>query len=206
VTDTPSLTEFEGRPVPGAYITDGEGVRGQDVTLVERGRLVTLLTGRTPQKNLPQSNGHGRGGTVQAGVFQIDSAQAIPRPDLKLRMIELLKLQNKSFGYVVRSIATPDDARGGDELGGPVILDAAKIYLDGSEEPVRGLHFASIAFGAFKDVAEASVERTMYSYLAGGGAVVSLIVPDLMFEELEVQRINDIAQRPPLVPSPLLVD
>jgi len=203
VRDTPSLVEYEGRPVPGAYIADDEGVPGQDVTLVERGRLMTLLTGRTPQKNLPRSNGHGRGGTVQAGVFQMESALALPADDLKARMLELLKLQNKEFGYIVRSIASPDDARGGDELGGPVVLDAVRIRLDGSEEPVRGLRFATIAFGAFKDVAEASVERTLYSYVAGGSAVVSVIVPNLLFEELEVQQANDIAQRPPTVPSPL---
>ena len=42
----------------------------KDVTLVEKGRLVTLLTNRTPQKNLLQSNGHGRNGTVNAGVCE----------------------------------------------------------------------------------------------------------------------------------------
>ena len=77
-SDTPSLKEFDGRPVAGAYIVDDEGVRPKDVTLVEKGRLVTLLTSRTPQKNLLQSNGHGRGGSVQAGVFQVQSAQAVP--------------------------------------------------------------------------------------------------------------------------------
>ena len=202
VTDTPSLQEYDGRPVPGAYVADEEGVPGQDVTLVERGRLVTLLTGRTPQKNLLQSNGHGRGGSVQAGVFQMESEQAIPASELKGRLLELLKIQNKPFGYLVRSIESPGP--GDTELSGPVILDAVRVTPDGAEEPVRGLRFASIAFASFKDVAEASEERVIYSYLAGGGAVVSVIVPDLMFEELEIQQINDIAQRPPIVPSPLI--
>jgi hypothetical protein len=204
VRDTPSLTEFQGRPVPGAYAADEEGMLAQDVRLVERGRLVTLLTGRTPQKNLPQSNGHGRGGSVQAGVFQIESAQAIPAAELKARMLELLKIQNKPFGYIVRSIAEPDDSPVGEAIAGsPVILDAVRVTQDGREESVRGLRFANVAFSAFKDVAEASVERTLYSYQAGGSAVVSVIVPDLMFEELEIQQVSDIAQRPPIVPSPL---
>lgn len=206
VTDTPSLSEYDGRPVPGSYAVDEEGVPAQDVTLVERGRLRTLLMGRTPQKNLPRSNGHDRGGTVQAGVFQVKSAEGVPTAELTRRMLELLKLQNRSFGYIVRSLASPADARLGDELGGPVILDAVKIGLDGSEQPVRGLQLATIAFSAFKDVAEASAERTMYSYVAGGGTIVSVIVPDLLFEELEVEQSRDIVQRPPIVPSPLLVD
>lgn len=204
VRDTPSLAEFDGRPVPGAYVVDAEGVRARDVTLVERGRLLTLLTGRTPQKNLPQSNGHDRGGGVQAGVFQVQSAQAVPSADLKARLLDLLKIQNKEFGYIVRSLGDADDGQAGEALvGSPVILDAVRVRPDGREEPVRGLRFANIAFSAFKDVAEASEERVLYNYQADSGAVVSLIVPALMFEELEIQPLGDIAQRPPIVPSPL---
>ena len=44
-SDTPSLKQFDGRPVPGAYTVDDEGVRARDVTLVDKGRLVTLLSG-----------------------------------------------------------------------------------------------------------------------------------------------------------------
>ena len=54
VSDTPSLQQFAGRPVPGAYEVDDEGVPAQDVPLVENGRLVMLLTNRTPNRNLPQ--------------------------------------------------------------------------------------------------------------------------------------------------------
>ena len=48
-----------------------------------KGRLVTLLTSRVPQKNFPRSNGHGRSNTVLAGVFQMESADPIPASDLK---------------------------------------------------------------------------------------------------------------------------
>ncbi|MCK7506058.1 MAG: metallopeptidase TldD-related protein [Desulfobacterales bacterium] len=52
VKDTPSMTRFGALPVGGAYAVDDEGVLAQDVTLVEGGRLRTLLTSRTPQRNL----------------------------------------------------------------------------------------------------------------------------------------------------------
>ena len=68
VTDTPSLTSYGNAPVPGAYVVDEEGVLAQDVTLVQDGRLMTLLTSRAPQLNLPTSNGHARGGDAQASV------------------------------------------------------------------------------------------------------------------------------------------
>ncbi|MGE3841912.1 MAG: metallopeptidase TldD-related protein [Vicinamibacterales bacterium] len=201
VVDTPSLTEFAGKPVPGAYTVDDEGVPAKDVTLVDKGRLVTLLTGRTPQRRLLRSNGHSRGGTVQAGVFQLKSGLAVPAAELKGKYLELLKLQDKEYGYIIRSIGSEGD---GSPEGGPLIFHAVRVYLDGREEIVRGLRFAPVAFGAFKDIVETSVEQTLHSYRAEGGPIVSLIVPDVLFEELEVQKTTDIAQKPPVVTSPLL--
>jgi hypothetical protein len=197
--DTPSLNRFNGRPVAGSYVVDDEGVLAKDVTLVDKGRLVTLLTSRTPQKQFPQSNGHGRAGTVLAGVFQIESTQAIPSAELKPKYLALLKAQDKAFGYIVRGVRP--DGQGGD--GGLGIDSIVKVTPDGQESPVRGMRFGSVPPTAFRDLAEASNERVMYSYRAGPTAAVSVIAPSLIFEELEVQRIRDILQKPPVVPSPL---
>jgi hypothetical protein len=32
---------------------------------------------------------------------------------------------------------------------------------------------------------------------------VSVIAPSVIFEELEIQRVRDILQKPPIVPSPM---
>jgi hypothetical protein len=213
-SDTPSLEQYDGRPVPGAYTVDDEGIAAQDVMLVENGKLATLLTSRTPQKNLLQSNGHGRGGAAQAGVFQVRSAQPVAASELKKKYLELLKTQDKPFGYIVRAIAnpsalqvSPSDATdilammGGAATGG-VILDVVKVTPDGKEEPVRGLHFGSIPSTTFRNILDASSERLLYSY-RGTGGTISVIVPNLIFEELEIQKIRDVAQKPPIVPSPL---
>ena len=203
VSDTPSLKQFEGRPVAGAYVVDDEGVLAKDVTLVEKGRLVTLLTSRTPQKNLLQSNGHGRGGNVQPGVFQLRSTQAVPASQLKQKYLELLKVQEKPFGYIVRSIAGPGEVAGGGGGGGPMILDIVKVTPDGKEEPVRGLRFGDVPSTAFRDILEASEERTLLNYRINVATSASVIAPSLIFEELEVQRTREIVQKPPVVPSPL---
>ena len=86
VTDTPSLREFGGRPVPGSYAVDDYGIRAKDVTLVEKGRLVTLLTGRTPLKGLLQSTGHTRGGDVQPSVVQIQSSEPLPAAEVRTQI------------------------------------------------------------------------------------------------------------------------
>jgi hypothetical protein len=201
VSDTPSLKEYDGRPVAGAYVVDDEAVPAKDVTLVEKGRLVTLLTSRTPQKNLPQSNGHGRSGSVQAGVFQVRSSQPVPASALKTKYLELLKVQSKPFGYIVRAIAAPGDVASGGG-GGPIVLDVVKVALDGSEEPVRGLRFAGVPSTVFRDILEASEERVLHNYRIDAGTAASIIVPNLIFEELELQKTREIVQKPPVVPPP----
>jgi len=202
VSDTPSLKEFDGRPVAGAYVVDDEAVPAKDVTLVEKGRLVTLLTSRTPQKNLLQSNGHGRSGSVQAGVFQVRSTQDSPAAGLKAKYLDLLKAQDKMYGYIVRRVAAPGDVAGGGQ-GGPIILEAVKVTLDGKEEPVRGLRFGSVPSTAFRDILEASEERVLHNYRVDSGTAASIIVPNLIFEELELQKTREIVQKPPVVPSPV---
>jgi predicted Zn-dependent protease len=201
ITDTPSLTDFGGRPVPGAYVIDDEAVPAKDVTLVDKGRLVTLLTSRTPQKGLLQSNGHGRTGTVQPGVFQMRSTQAIPAASLKGKYLDLLKAQDKPFGYIVRAVANPADV-GTAGPGGPVILQAVKVTPEGKEELVRGLRFGAVPSTAFRDIVEASEERTLYNYRLNAATAASVVVPSLLFEELEIQRTRDILQKLPVVPSP----
>jgi hypothetical protein len=198
-SDTPSLTHFEGRPLAGSYVVDDEGMRAKDVTLVGKGRLMALLTSRVPQKNFVRSNGHGRSTTVLAGVFQVESAQAIPAAELKDKYIALLKAQDKTFGYIVRGVRS--DGQGG--TAGPGIDSIVKVTLDGKETPVRGMRFGAVSPMAFRDLAEASKERAVFSYRAGATSAVSVIAPNLIFEELEIQRVRDILQKPPVVPSPL---
>jgi hypothetical protein len=146
-SDTPSMTTFEGRPLAGSYVVDDEGVRAKDVKLVDKGRLVTLLTSRVPQKHFPRSNGHGRSNTVLAGVFQVESTQAIAASELKGKYLELLKAQDRDFGYIVRGVRS--DGPGG--AAGPGIDSIFKVTLDGRETPVRGMRFVAVPPKAFRD-------------------------------------------------------
>lgn len=190
VSDTPSLTRFGDQRIPGAYEVDDEGVPAKDVPLVENGRLLTLLTNRTPNRNLPESNGHGRGNGPQAGVVQVRSTRAIPAAELKTKYLDLLKIQNKEFGYIIRSLDTQST---------PLIF---KVTPDGAEQMVRGVNLADVPPTAFRDILEASSELTLLTYRTGGGPV-SVIAPALLFEELEIEEVTDILQKPPIVPSPL---
>ena len=200
VTDTPSLTSHGNAPVPGAYFVDEEGVLAQDVTLVQDGRLMTLLTSRAPQLNLPTSNGHARGGDAQASVFQVTSTSGVPATDLKAKYLELLTEQNRPFGYIIRGVA-----------GSRTV----KVTPDGQESLVRGVALGRVAQGDFRDILEVSEEQALYTYrpapsaaarLTGAlpsRAVVTVIAPNLLFDYLEVEQARPIPQTPPIVPSPL---
>ena len=65
------------------------------------------------------------------------------------------------------------------------------------------MRFGAVPPMAFRDLSEASKERTVFSYRAGATSAVSVIAPGLIFEELEILRVRDILQKPPIVPSPL---
>jgi predicted Zn-dependent protease len=199
VSDTPSLREFNGRPVPGSYQVDDYGIRAKDVSLVEKGRLVTLLTGRAPLRGLLKSSGHTRGGDVLASVLQVQSSEAIPASELKGKYLELLKTQDRSSGYIIRSIANPNDASGG---GGAVLLDVVKVSRDGKEEVVRGVRLGGAAPAAFRDLLDASRERTLHSYRGTNTDAVSIIAPNLIFEELEIVQAREVTQKLPVVPAP----
>ena len=230
-SDTPSLSEFEGREVAGAYRVDDEGVPAQDVTLTEKGLLKTLLTSRTPQKGYLTSNGHGRGGVASAGVFQLQSSAGVPAAALREKYLARLKADGRPFGYIVRAVAPAGPNAGGDpedmmstimmrgSPAGPAIVRAYKVTPDGTETLVRGLQFDTVPHAAFRDILDASAERRLHSYratlpssmqmlammqgAAQGDVVVSLIAPNLIFEELEIEKPDRQFQRPPIVPAPL---
>ena len=202
VKDTPSMTRFGSVPVGGAYVVDDEGVMAQDVTLVQGGRLRTLLTSRTPQRNLLASNGHARGGGPQAGVFQIECADAIPAAELKAKYMELLKLQGRPFGYILRRLGAPAGR------GMTPVASAVRVTPDGKEEPVRGLMLSNVTHTTFRDILAASAERTLLTTgspngAAGGVTLISVIAPSLIFEEVDLQRNKEPLQKRPLVPSPI---
>ena len=68
---------------------------------------------------------------------------------------------------------------------------------------MRGLRFSRVPSAAFRDILEASQERELYSYRVSATDAVSVIVPNLLFEDLELERTTEIVQKPPIVRSPI---
>jgi hypothetical protein len=91
-------------------------------------------------------------------------------------------------------------------------LVAYKVYPDGREELLRGVEIAGLSPEAFKDIVAASEGQTSYTApfrspssrfpygatgMMGGTAIVSVVTPSLLFEEVNLKKPSgDIPQAP----------
>ena len=179
VTDDPTQTTWQGKPLLGCYSFDIEGVRPKAVNVIEKGVFKSFLTTREPIKGFPQSNGHARlsgaygvkGASV--GNLFVNASQNQSLDDLKKRMLQMLKDRDKPFGMLVRRLDYPFSSTGSDlqqlmasaaQSGGsarpaspPILL--YRVYPDGREELVRGLRFRGVSTRSLRDIMAASRKK-----------------------------------------------
>ena len=236
VVDDPTQTEFHGHTLFGHYLYDMEGVAPKPLTLIEKGVLKTFALTRSPVvKGFESSNGRGRmpGGFGHNGPgfgnLFVRASKTTPAADLKKKLIDLCKQQNKPYGILIRKMDFPSSASV-DELrrmsasvaqsgGGtrPVILPLLtyRVYPDGREELVRGVRFRGLSTRSLKDITAASDENYILDFmdspvpfaLMGAGNFItnaSVIAPAILFEELELEPIQEDLPKLPIVPPPPL--
>jgi len=200
VVDDPGSEWFEGTLLAGAYTYDDEAVRGQRVTLVEKGILKTLLAGRTPTKKIKKSTGHGRSGgygdpRASIGCLYISDELGVPADQLKQELIDAARDEGLEFGLRVESI----EAGGYGDLGDPVY--AYKVYVeDGHEELIRGMTFLPVATRSLRHILAAGTERKVYN--STSDVPSSIIAPAVIFEELELTKIEREFDKPPILDPP----
>jgi TldD protein len=232
VVDDPEQREWEGRVLAGHYEADLEGVRPRRLTVIDKGELKTLLTGRQPVRGVPGSNGRarlpGNFGVRMPRISNLflEAERSEPLTELRTRLMSMASQQQKEYAMVVRKMDFPtagtlDDlrrlgqrvARGGGGRAVSLPLAIYRVYADGREELVRGLRFRGMGPRAFRDIVAASAEREAYDYLDNGvplavpGAVpfvvgCSVVSPALLFEELELEAIEEEFPERPLAPPP----
>jgi hypothetical protein len=188
LVDDPSVEEWQGVALVGAYSVDDEGVKAQKVTLVDKGTLQGFLTSRQPVGDVDTSNGHGRlpgGYGAQEGVIgnlfvQVDR-EATPEGQMKAKLMEKVKASGGKFGLIVRRIDFPFTADMEElqsigrqlqkngyarTLTSPIL--AYRVYPDGHEELVRGLRFKEFSAKDLRDIDAASDHPYVFNYLNSG--------------------------------------
>ena len=232
VVDDPSQTEWHGQTLLGHYLYDVEGVAPQTLALVDKGVLKNFLLTRTPVfKGFQSSNGHARlSGSFGAwapgfGNLIVRASETKPAADMKKALLDLCQQRDKPYGILIRkldfpSMASIDEFRrviaSGSRSGGhPVALPALvyKIYPDGKEELVRSVRFRGVSARSLRDIIAASDESALFNFtdsnaplaLVGAGnytTTSSVIAPALLFDELELEPIQEEVSKPPIVPAP----
>lgn len=224
VYDDPTVEAVAGIPLFGHYEFDDEGVQARRVELVEKGRLKNMLLSRVPTRSLKGSNGHGRrmggGGRTRAGIGSlfIESSDARTPEELRTALIEAARDDGLEFGIRVASIRSSGPGgrnmrsmlrrmrQGGGEAGEQTLGDPVFIYKvyvkDGREEPVRGCEFAPIKFRDLRSILAAGNTATVDNSLGGGGGS-TIVAPAILFEEMELMKIEQELPKRPVLANPL---
>ena len=211
VVNDPTLTEYRGRRLIGSYPVDLEGVPPQRTLLVEQGRLQTMLTTRTPVDDFRKSNGSTRwigfgGGTGIPGNVLIEPEDGLSAEDMKEEMWQLLVDFGVDFGVVVRQISSPS-AISGSARGLASVMEAYKVYPDGTEEILGPVEILDITDRTLRDIVAVSEDVTQYdtTYYNRTGLnsiPVSIVAPSFIIEELGVRKVQGSGSLPPVVPHP----
>jgi hypothetical protein len=158
--------------------------------------LVSYLTDRTPIRDFPSSNGHGRSSPVTsarpgiANLF-VTSSEPLDKDKLKAKFIELCKAHEQKYCYRVETLSA--------RLAPRMLY---RVYVsDGHEELVRGARFDQLDTRAIRsDLVALGNDAESFNTVAPSPA--SIIVPSLLFDELDIKRANAAKEKLPDYPPP----
>jgi TldD protein len=195
----PTLTAIDGKPINGGYKYDDEGIKGERVTVVDKGMLKTFLMSRTPLENLARSNGHGRASIGMEPVSRqsnliVETTKGVPMEDLRKMLLKECKRQGKAYGYLFRDV-----------VGGFTVTDrynpnafnifptmVYRIYVDGrADELVRGVDLIGTPLAMFAEIQATGNDRDTFIGFCGaesGYVPVSAASPSLFVRRIETQK------------------
>jgi TldD protein len=213
IVDDATMKKLGKEDLLGYYQFDDEGVAAQKVTLVDRGVLKTFEMSRSPLVDITHSNGHGRrqlGATPvsRQGNLIVKSSKMVTNAELRAKLIELIKAQNKQYGLLIDDIAGgfTFTGRGQPQAFQVQPLVVYKVFADGRpDELVRGVDIVGTPLAALtKIVATGDTPEVFNGYCGAesGSVPVSAAAPAILTSELEVQKKQADTDAPPILPPP----
>jgi TldD protein len=213
IVDDTTKKRLGSQELLGFYQFDDEGVPAQRVTLVDHGVLKNFEMSRSPLADFPHSNGHGRrqlGATPvsRQGNLIVESNKTVTNAELRVKLIELIKAQNKPFGLLIDDIAGgfTFTGRGQPQAFQVLPLVVYKVFADGrADQLVRGVDIVGTPLAALtKIVATGDTAEVFNGYCGAesGSVPVSAASPAILTSELEVQKKESSTDRPPILPAP----
>jgi TldD protein len=213
IVDDPTEKKEGHEDLLGYYRFDDEGVSSHEVILVDHGVLKNFEMSRSPLADFPHSNGHGRrqlGATPvsRQGNLIVKSNKTVTNAQLRTKLIELVKAQNKQYGLLIDDIAGgfTFTGRGQPQAFQVQPLVVYKVFADGRpDELVRGVDIVGTPLAALtKIVATGDTPEVFNGYCGAesGSVPVSAVAPAILTSELEVQKKQADTDAPPILPPP----
>jgi TldD protein len=213
IVDDPTEKKEGHEDLLGYYRFDDEGVSTHEVVLVDHGVLKNFEMSRSPLADFPHSNGHGRrqlGATPvsRQGNLIVRSNKAVTNTQLRAKLIELVKAQNKQYGLLIDDIAGgfTFTGRGQPQAFQVQPLVVYKVFADGRpDELVRGVDIVGTPLAALtKIIATGDTAEVFNGYCGAesGSVPVSAVAPAILTSELEVQKKQADTDAPPILPPP----
>jgi len=213
VVDDPTMKKLGKQDLLGYFQFDDESVKGQRVVLVDHGVLKNFEMSRSPLVGFPHSNGHGRRQmgaepVSRQGNLLVESSKTLTNPELRAKLLELIKQQGKPYGLLIDDIAGgfTFTGRGQPQAFQVEPLVVYKVFADGRpDELVRGVDIVGTPLAALtKIVATGDTSEVFNGYCGAesGYVPVSAAAPAILTSELEVQKKQTSTDRPPILPPP----
>ncbi len=166
----------------------------------------------SPIQGFPVSNGHGRKErgykpAARMSVLKATASEQVPYEELEKMLLTEIKKQNKPYGFIV------EDLGGGFTFTGSAMPQSFKletklvykIFPDGKKEVVRGLDVIGTPLVSFNRIIAAGNDDAVFNGSCGsvsGWVPQTNISPSLLFENMEFQKAQKSAFKPPVLPAP----
>lgn len=210
VLDDPTIRTFAGAPLLGAYAVDDDGVAAEAVHLVEEGRLKNWYMSRIPTRAITDSNGHSRGGKGGPACLFVRSENTLAPDALRAELLRVAREQELPYAIRVAAIARADVGVSGARAGGGFSngnidlsppISAWRVYLDGHEEPIRGGDWQGVTLRSLRDIYVTGEDSHVFNGRRRG-ALLSIVCPSLLIEEIEIKKPEDQERRRPYLDHP----
>ncbi len=208
---TPKLKTFHNIPLIGSFEIDAEGVIPNDeLVLVDKGILKTMLNDRVPTNKIKESNGHRRffigSATSQKapGVINLSYNNGEPSDQLRKTVLAEAEKNGLEFIYVIRKLGSSSSMMGSRNLASSKPVGVYKVMVKtGEEQFERSAVISDFPLTKFKEITSGSNEQIVYNTVSS--VPVSFIVPkSLVFSDVSLEKDKYSKPKLPLVSNPLL--
>ncbi len=202
IYDDPTRESFQGRALIGHYSFDDEGSLPRKAEILKDGKLVGYLHTRMPSPESMdvgkhQTTGHARNASFQRPISRMANLFVQPKnglefDQLKKTFIELIKKSGKKYGLWILDVEggeTGTESYDFQAFKGEVLL-AKKVFVDGSEEWVKGVDLVGTPLSSLSSIVGVGKELEVDNGFCGaesGTIPVSTVSPAMIVQKLEFQ-------------------